>query len=151
MNKYKIGKDIGGLLERVKMLENSKNPCGCSDSNETNVHKQKGVSDYYLFESLKSAAPNHEVFEILKRLVIDAGDLTIRDLFACSTEDVGKPASDAITLAKTIGFLKLSNDKCCHEVDDPFTDDVCKKKEGGWCGRIKTATKMRCTLASDKC
>lgn len=109
------------------MLEKNKKPCGYSDTNENN--NQRGVSDYHLFESLKNAAPNEEVFAILKRLGTDAGDITIRDLFACTTEDVGQSASNAIAIVKTIGFLALNNDKCCHKMDDPFKMIAVRKKQ----------------------
>ncbi|MEP3838510.1 MAG: hypothetical protein ABJM36_12725 [Algibacter sp.] len=111
----------------------------------------RGVSDNELFESLEDAAPNGKVFEILKHLIIDAGDVTIRELFACNAEDVGHKAANAITVAKDIGFLALSNDKCCHEVDDVLQNDYCKSSAGKWCSLIKKHGLKRCTLASDKC
>lgn len=153
MNKYKLGKDIGSLMERVSNLEKSKKPCGCSESSNASNNRNltRGVSNEILFESLKAASPNEEVYTILKQLVTEAGHITIRELFACSAEDVGKPAANAITMAKTIGFLALSNDKCCHEVDDPFTDDYCTTNNGKWCSLVKKTTKYMCTLASDKC
>ena len=150
MNKYKLGKDMGGLMERVKVLENVKKPCGCSGSN-TNIKNQRGVSDNLLFESLKNASPNEETYEILKRLVTDAGNVTIRELFACSSDDVGATASNAIVMSKKIGFLALSNNKCCHEVNDVSKDDYCKDMEGKWCSLVKATIKYRCTLASDSC
>ena len=154
MNDYKIGKDIGSLSARVKFLEdkNAHHPC---DSSTTERPKGKAgystITDDNLFESLREASPNEEVFAILKCLVTTAGDITIRDLFAATTEDVGTAAAEAIAQAKTIGFLKLSNDKCCHQVEDPFEDDYCKRKAGKWCGLVKKTTKKMCTLASDKC
>ncbi|WP_303720883.1 hypothetical protein [Malonomonas rubra] len=47
--------------------------------------------------------------------------------------------------------LKTSKDKGCHEGDDPFENDYCKKKTGQWCSLVKKETKWMCTLASDKC
>lgn len=156
MSNYKIGKDIGNLLARVNNLEENavaskgkdsviKGNCCCPSCSQTSV------SDEVLFESLSNASPDEKTFEILKCLVTEAGDITIRDLFARTSEDVGLAAANAIAQAKMIGFLTLSNNKCCHEVDDPFKDDYCKQKTGKWCSLVKKTTKYMCTLASDKC
>lgn len=156
MSNYKIGRDIGNLFARVNILEeksasnhvkNAFTKDGCCSS----LCNKPIVSDEELFESLSNASPDEKTFEILKCLVTDAGDITIRDLFARTSEDVGLAASNAITQAKMIGFLTLSNNKCCHQVDDPFKDDYCKKKTGKWCSLVKKTTKYMCTLASDKC
>ena len=154
MGNYKIGKDIGELSARVTVLEENQKQSRCESQTFTPqppVGGHSKISDEVLFESLHNAAPDEKVFAILKCLVTVAGDITIRDLFAATTEDVGKPAASAIARAKEIGFLNLSNDKCCHEVDDPFKDDYCKKKTGKWCSLVKKETKWMCTLASDKC
>ncbi len=156
MSNYKMGRDIGNLLARVNNLEEKV----ASSKGKDSVTKgndcwpsccQSAVSDEALFESLSNASPDEKTFEILKCLVTDAGDITIRDLFARTTEDVGLAASNAIAQAKMIGFLALSNNKCCHEVDDPFKDDYCKQKTGKWCSLVKKTSKYMCTLASDKC
>lgn len=155
MNNYKIGKDIGNLLARVNHLEEKATRSKSVDFSQKGGGCpsccQPSVSDEVLFESLSNASPDEKTFEILKSLVTDAGDITIRDLFARTTEDVGVAASNAIAQAKMIGFLTLSNNKCCHEVDDPFKDDYCKQKTGKWCSLVKKTTKYMCTLASDKC
>lgn len=151
MSDYKIGRDIGYLLARVKVMEENAARHRCEDSIRKDINYNHNVTDDELFESLRNATPDKKVFETLKCLVTDAGDVTIRDLFARTTEDVGQAASDAIAQAKMIGFLALSNNKCCHEVDDPFKDDYCKKKTGKWCSLVKKTTKYMCTLASDKC
>ena len=155
MSNYKIGRDIGNLLARVDILEKK----ATGERNKSAYAKdgcygpcgKPTVSDEELFESLSNASPDEKTFEILKCLVTDAGDITIRDLFARTSEDVGLAASNAITQAKMIGFLTLSNNKCCHQVDDPFKDDYCKTKAGKWCSLVKKTTKYMCTLASDKC
>src|SRR5580658_9897197 len=108
------------------------------------------ISDEDLFESLKKASRDDEKFEILKTLVVEAGHITIRDLFASTAEDVGPRVAGAIARAKTIGFLTLSNDSCCHEVDDTSKNDYCAKKDGKWCSLVWKTTKWMCTLASDK-
>jgi hypothetical protein len=156
MSNYKIGRDIGNLLARVNTLEekivnNSSKSTFTKEGCCGPLFGKPTVSDEELFESLSNASPDEKTFEILKCLVNDAGDITIRDLFARTSEDVGLAASNAITQAKMIGFLTLSNNKCCHEVDDPFKDDYCKKKAGKWCSLVKKTTKYMCTLASDKC
>ena len=150
MSGYKIGKDVGELYARVKMLERSSG-CGCDKGGRATDAAQRGVGDAALLESLKNAAPNEKVFSILKNLVTHAGDITIRDLFAATSDDVSPAAVEALTDAKAIGFLALSNDKCCHEVDDPTEDDYCKTQKGKWCSLVKASIKWRCTLASDKC
>lgn len=154
MGKYKIGKDIGKLTVRLQQVEEKvayvrKN--GESGNTSNSECKCRGVSDSELYESLEDAAPDSKVFEILKNLMIDAGEITIRELFACTAEDVGHKAARAITLAKEIGFLALSNNKCCHEVDDVLKNDFCKRKAGKWCSLVKKHGLKRCTLASDKC
>ncbi|WP_028469174.1 hypothetical protein [Neptunomonas japonica] len=156
MSNYKIGRDIGNLFARVNILEekaasNHDKSAFTKDDCCGSLCTKPVVSDEELFESLSNASPDEKTFEILKCLVTDAGDLTIRDLFARTSEDVGLAASNAITQAKMIGFLTLSNNKCCHQVDDPFKDDYCKKKTGKWCSLVKKTTKYMCTLASDKC
>jgi hypothetical protein len=148
MSKYKLGKDMGKLMARVHQLEEKSYPCRCGEKGSPG---QITVSDADLLDSLRNAAPNEQVFEILARLVTDAGQITIRDLFSRTTRDVGARISSAISDAKEIGFLALSNDKCCHEVDDPFKDDYCKTQSGKWCSLVKKQTKWMCTLASDKC
>jgi ribosomal protein S18 len=148
MNKYKLGKDMGKLMARVNQLEQKKYPCNCHEKTATGA---TGISDGELLESLRNAAPDDKVFEILSRLVIDAGHITIRDLFSKTKQDVGTRIATAIRNAKSIGFLNLSNDKCCTEVDDAFTDDYCKTQNDKWCSLVKAATKFRCTLASDDC
>jgi hypothetical protein len=148
MNKYKLGKDMGKLMARVNQVEQKSYPCNC---HETTPAGQPGVSDSELMDSLRNAAPNEKVFEILSRLVTDAGHITIRDLFSKTTADVGLTVTTAISNAKSVGFMNLSNDKCCHETGDPFTDDYCKTKSGKWCSLVKKTTKWMCTLASDKC
>ena len=148
MNKYKLGKDMGKLMARVNQLEKKSYPCNCQEKTATG---QTNVSDSELLESLRNAAPDEKVFEILSRLVMDAGHITIRDLFSKTTQDVGMKIASVIDNAKSIGFLNLSNDKCCHETGDPFTDDYCKQQSGKWCSLVKKTTKLMCTLASDKC
>ncbi|MFD1161283.1 hypothetical protein [Hwangdonia seohaensis] len=154
MGKYKIGKDIGELTVRLQHVEEkvayARNN-GQSGNTSNSACKCRGVSDSELYESLEDAAPDSKVFEILKNLMIDAGEVTIRELFACTIEDVGHKAANAIALAKEIGFLALSNDKCCHEVDDVLQNDYCKSKTGKWCSLVKKHGRKRCTLASDKC
>lgn len=154
MDKYKLGKDIGKLTVRLQQL-NEKLAClqnkGLSGNTFNSGCKSRGASDNELYESLEDAAPNGKVFEILKNLITDAGDVTIRELFACTTEDVGHKAANAISAAKEIGFLALSNDKCCHEVDDVLQNDYCKSSTGKWCSLIKKHGLKRCTLASTKC
>ncbi len=150
MGDYKIGKDIGDLSARVRALEEKqRRPVCISSAPSSGGYSQ--TSDAELFESLENAAPDEKTFNILKCLVTEAGDITIRDLFAATREDVGDAAAEAISMAKQIGFLALSNDKCCTEVDDPFKDDHCKRKKGKWCTLVKKETKWRCTLASDDC
>lgn len=150
MGDYKIGKDIGSLSARVKALEEKYQRPVCITSGPSSGGYST-VSDADLFESLKNGAPDEKTFTILKSLVTLAGDVTIRDLFAATRDDVGDAAADAIKMAKQIGFLELSNDKCCTELDDPFKDDFCKRKKGKWCTLVKKETKYRCTLASDDC
>lgn len=138
---------MGKLISRVKQLERKYYPCNCGKTQESDMD----ISDSDLLEQLRNAAPDEKVFEILSRLVLDAGHITIRQLFTKTEQDVGMRISTAIRNAKTIGFMNLSNDKCCHEVDDPFTDEYCKQSNGKWCSLVKKETKFMCTLASDKC
>lgn len=142
-----MGKDIGKLISRVKQLEKKGYPCNCMEAQERDVD----ISDSELLDSIRNAAPDEKVFEILSRLVLDAGHITIRQIFSKTEADVGLRVSTAIRNAKTIGFMNLSNDKCCHEVDDPFTNDYCKQASGKWCSLVRKTTKLMCTLASDKC
>jgi hypothetical protein len=147
MNQYKLGKDMGKLMARVNQLEKKNYPCNCHEKTATAAT----ISDGELLENLRNAAPNGEFFEVLSRLVIDAGHITIRDLFSKTEQEAGAAAAIAIRNAKAIGFMSLSNDKCCHETGDAFTDDYCKQKTGKWCTLTKRSTKWFCTLASDKC
>lgn len=149
MSDYKIGKDMGELFARVKRLEENTRPSPCKGSEHESY--SPAVSDDELLRSLQEAASNEEVYSILKQLVTDAGHITIRQLFTYTRNDVNPAVVSSITKAKDIGFLSLSNDKCCHEVDDPFEDDYCKAKTGKWCSLVKKQTKWMCTLASDKC
>ena len=152
MNEYQLGKDIGALMQKVEQLEQrptaaSASPCNCPKTSTP----AENIPDQAIFDSLADAAPTQEVFLILKCLIQEAGDITIKQLFSYSSDQVGCNAAEAISAAKKIGFLALSNDKCCHEVDDPFKNDFCKTQKGKWCSLVRTQTKMRCTLASDKC
>lgn len=73
---------------------------------------------------------SEKIYQILHELIAKAGHLTIRDLFAKISVEVHPGTIQAIQKAKKIGFSTLSNDKCCHEVDDPFKDDFCKASAG---------------------
>ncbi len=148
MNKYKLGKDMGKLISRVQQLEKKNYPCNCQEKTGSGKNT---ISNSELLESLRNAAPDENFFEILSQLVIDAGHITIRELFSKTEQDTGIIISSAIKNAKIIGFLNLSNDKCCHETGDPFKDDYCKQQSGKWCSLVKKQTKWMCTLASDKC
>ncbi len=147
MKGYKLGKDMGKLMVRMQQLEKRNYPCRCSEAACSNP----GISMDELGESLHNAAPDEKTYQLLYRLVTDAGEITIRDLFTKTSLEVNNKVAAAIQAAKEIGFLALSNDKCCHEVDDPFKDDYCKTKAGKWCSLVKKETKWMCTLASDKC
>jgi hypothetical protein len=81
------------------------------------------------------------LYDLIDRLVNDAGHVTIAQLFTTSGDEIGSQAWDAIQAAKGMGFLNFSNQRCC-------SNNKCVKSDRGWCNQ--TANK-KCSAASDVC
>lgn len=67
-----------------------------------------------------------EVYSAINDLIEHAGNVTIRDLFLATADELGSPAIAAIRAGKKAGIFRFNNRSCC-------SGDQCVPADDGYC------------------